>query len=207
MVTARIKVCGITTVDDAMAATAAGVDILGLVFYRPSPRCVSIERASDIARCVPPFTLLVGLFVNASEQEIADVIQQVPIGLLQFHGDEGEAECNRWNIPYIKAMRVRPGVPVMDMVAPYHSAKGYLLDRYRPGVAGGTGEAFDWGLIPDKLDKPIILAGGLNPGNVRKAIDTVQPYGVDVSSGVELSPGIKSADKIQSFVQLAGGCL
>ncbi len=204
MVSPRIKVCGITSADDAIAATAAGVDVLGLVFYRKSPRHVSIEQAIEIARSLPPFTCLVGLFVNASEQDIEAVLQQVPLGLIQFHGNETEPECRRWRIPYIKAMRVRPEIPVTDMVAPYHSASGYLLDSYRPGIVGGTGESFDWGLIPDRLDKPVILAGGLNPGNVQEAIMTVNPYAVDVSSGVERTPGIKDIDKIKAFVKAAG---
>ncbi|MDP0563212.1 MAG: phosphoribosylanthranilate isomerase [Candidatus Endonucleobacter sp. (ex Gigantidas childressi)] len=204
MISPRIKVCGISTVHDAVAATGVGVDILGLVFYGKSPRFVSIERASDIACSVPPFTLLVGLFVNALKSDIAAVLEQLPLGLLQFHGDESEADCSRWSIPYIKALRVRSGVPVSDMARAYDSAKGYLLDTYRADVAGGTGESFDWGLIPGDLGKPVILAGGLNPENIREAIDTVQPYGVDVSSGVELSPGVKSIEKIKAFIRAAG---
>ena len=204
MVSPRIKVCGITSAGDAIAATAAGIDVLGLVFFSKSPRHVSIAQAVEIARSVPPFTCLVGLFVNAAEQDIEAVLQQVPLGLMQFHGDETESECSRWDIPYIKAMRVRPEIPVTDMVAPYHSASGYLLDSYQPGVVGGTGESFDWGLIPDSLDKPVILAGGLNPGNVREAIETVHPYAVDVSSGVEATPGRKDIEKIKAFVKAVG---
>ncbi|MDP0588887.1 MAG: phosphoribosylanthranilate isomerase [Candidatus Endonucleobacter bathymodioli] len=204
MIAPRIKVCGISTVHDAVAATDVGIDILGLVFYGESPRFVTIERASDIASSVPPFTLLVGLFVNALESDIAAVLERLPLGLLQFHGDESVADCSRWSIPYIKALRVRPGVSISDMAGAYDSAKGYLLDTYRAGVAGGTGESFDWGLIPDDLKKPVILAGGLNPENIRAAIDTVQPYGVDVSSGVESSPGVKSVEKIKAFIHAAG---
>ncbi len=200
----RIKVCGITSVEDALAAIACGVDVLGLVFYRKSPRAVSIEQACEIARHVAPFTCLVGLFVNAPERDIEAVLGKVPLSLLQFHGDETEVDCNRWHLPYIKALRVRPEIPVKEMIAPFSSASGYLLDSYRPGVVGGTGESFDWELIPDNLDKPVILAGGLNPGNIQKAIMTVNPYAVDVSSGVERTPGIKDIDKIKAFVKAAG---
>ena len=204
MPTSRIKVCGITSASDALAATASGVDVLGLVFYPKSPRYVTIEQAAEIARAVPPFTTLVGLFVNAEAHSIRQVLDHVPLSVLQFHGDEPEADCNRWQRPYIKAFRVRPERPVVDMVAPYASASGYLLDSHRPGVPGGTGEAFDWGLIPDTLGKPVILAGGLHAGNVSAAIEAVQPYAVDVSSGVEASPGRKDSDKIKAFVKAVG---
>lgn len=200
----RIKVCGITSVNDARQAIDCGVDALGLVFYPKSPRAVSPEQAREIARQQAPFTCLVGLFVNASPQAIEQVLKKVPLGLLQFHGDETEADCSRWQLPYIKALRVRPDRPVKDRLAPFHSACGYLLDSYCSGVAGGTGASFDWQLIPDGLDKPVILAGGLNPGNVRQAITAVQPYAVDVSTGVERSPGVKDIDKIKAFVKAAG---
>ncbi|WP_330925208.1 phosphoribosylanthranilate isomerase [Candidatus Sororendozoicomonas aggregata] len=200
----RIKICGITSVTDALVATASGVDAVGLVFYPKSPRCVTVEQAADIAQAMPPFTTLVGLFVNATERTIQQVLDHVPLGVLQFHGDESETQCNRWSRPYIKVFRVRAGLPVAEMVAPYASASGFLLDSYTPGVPGGTGEAFDWGLIPDNLGKPVILAGGLHAGNVRLAIETVQPYGVDVSSGVEAHPGHKDSGKIKAFIKAVG---
>ncbi len=196
----RIKICGITSVTDALTATASGVDVLGLVFYPKSPRYVTVGQAVEIACAVPPFTTLVGLFVNAEAQTIRQVLDHVPLCVLQFHGEESDAECRCWGRPYIKAFRVRPGLPVAEMVAPYASASGYLLDSYTPGVPGGTGEAFDWGLIPDTLGKPVILAGGLHAGNVQAAIEAVQPYAVDVSSGVEASPGHKDSGKIEAFV-------
>ena len=199
----RIKICGITSVTDALVATACGVDVLGLVFYSKSPRHVTTEQATEIARAVPPFTTLVGLFVNATERAIGQVLDHVPLGVLQFHGDESEAQCSRWSRPYIKAFRIRPELPVVEMVAPYVSASGFLLDSYTPGVPGGTGEAFDWELIPDNLGKPVILAGGLHAGNVQLAIKTVQPYAVDVSSGVEVRPGQKDRGKIEAFVKEA----
>ena len=204
LVSTRIKVCGITSAQDGLEATASGIDVLGLVFYKKSPRHVSIEQAKEIARVLPPFTCLVGLFVNASEHEVKAVLNAVPLGLIQFHGSEPEAFCNQWGVPYIKAFRVRPEESVAAMVAPYHSASGYLLDSYQPGTVGGTGESFDWGLIPESLDKPVILAGGLNPDNVQEAIKAVNPYAVDVSSGVEQAPGVKDSNKIKAFIKAAG---
>lgn len=203
-VTTRIKVCGITSVEDARKAATAGVDAIGLVFYEKSPRHVSIARAAEIARSVPPFMSVVGLFVNASDAFMQEVLATVPFSLLQFHGDESEQECRRWGRRYIKAFRVRSDIPVSDMVKPYVSASGYLLDSYHKGVPGGTGESFDWDLIPGDLDKPVILAGGLNPDNAAQAIAQVRPYAIDVSSGVESAPGIKDLETINALVKAAG---
>ena len=197
---ARIKICGITSVADARIVGAVGADALGLVFYEKSPRNVSISQARQIALSASPFLSVVGLFVNAGPDFIESVLKTVPLGLLQFHGNETEAECSRWGVRYIKAFRVQPEIPVADMVAPYHSASGYLLDSYRPGIPGGTGEAFDWQLIPKNLEKPVILAGGLDAHNIADAINQVKPYAVDVSSGVESQPGKKDHDKIKAFV-------
>ncbi|OED40493.1 N-(5'-phosphoribosyl)anthranilate isomerase [Endozoicomonas sp. (ex Bugula neritina AB1)] len=203
-VTTRIKVCGITSVEDAHKAAIAGVDAIGLVFYEKSPRNVSIARAVEIAHSVPPFMSVVGLFVNAAESFMQTVLAEVPFSLLQFHGDESEQECHRWGERYIKAFRVRPGIPVSDMVKPYTSASGYLLDSYHKGIPGGTGESFDWKLIPTDLDKPVILAGGLNPDNAAQAIAQVRPYAIDVSSGVEAAPGIKDLETMNALIKAAG---
>ncbi len=200
----QVKVCGITSVDDAQLAVAAGADAIGLIFYEKSPRFVTVEQAAEIARSVPPFTTIVGLFVNASESLLQEALARIPFSLLQFHGDETEAECRRWGCRYVKVFRVRPDIPVADMVAPYTSASGYLLDSYRKGVPGGTGESFDWELIPNDLDKPVILAGGLTPGNVAEAIARVKPYAIDVCSGVEAQPGIKDPEKINALMKAAG---
>ncbi|WP_062269866.1 phosphoribosylanthranilate isomerase [Endozoicomonas arenosclerae] len=196
----RIKVCGVTSVEDALEAVQAGADALGLNFYAPSKRFLSISKAQEIAAAVPPFITLVGLFVDAEDEVIQNVLDQVPLDLLQFHGNETDQECERWRRKYIKALRVRPGTSIEECAAAYPGACGLLLDSYRKGVPGGTGEAFDWQLIPDNLDKPIILAGGLNPDNVSKAIEQVAPFAVDVSSGVENERG-KDPEKMKAFVE------
>ncbi len=200
----RVKICGITRVEDALVAAKSGADAIGLVFYPGSKRNVSLSTAAAIARALPPFISLVGLFVDAADEQVQSVLDAVPLSLLQFHGNESEAECARWGMRYIKAFRVRPGHSVTALTTPYSSACGFLLDSYQPGVMGGTGELFDWDLIPQQLSKPLILAGGLSPANLAQAINRVRPYGVDVSSGVEHQPGIKDHDKIKAFVKAAG---
>ena len=197
----RIKVCGITSVDDARAAVRAGANAIGLVFYEKSPRYVTVEQAQQIARSVPPFVAVAGLFVNAGDQEVKEVLAQVPLTLLQFHGDEDDGWCQGWQRQYIKALRVRPDLSLPGAIADYPGASGILLDAYRKGIPGGTGESFDWGLIPPALDKPLILAGGLHENNVAQAIGQVAPYAVDVSSGVESRPGIKDHDKLAAFIR------
>ncbi len=203
-VSPRIKICGITRVDDGLIAAESGVDAIGLVFYRKSRRYVTVEQAMEIVRALPPFVSVVGLFVDASDELIQSVLGAVPLSLLQFHGNEPETECARWGVRYIKAFRVRPDIAVAEMVAPYTTACGYLLDSYKAGEVGGTGESFDWDLIPHKLNKPVVLAGGLSPDNIVQAVNRVRPYGVDVSSGVESQPGIKDHDKIKAFIKAAG---
>jgi phosphoribosylanthranilate isomerase len=198
--TTRVKICGITDLADALDAIAAGASALGFVFYKSSPRYVSPQLAADIIRQLPPFVTTVGLFVNASQAEVAQVLEQTAIDLLQFHGDEPEVFCRGFARPYIKAFRVRPGLDVMQQVALYPSARGVLLDAYRPGVPGGTGEAFDWALIPAALAPQVILAGGLNADNVAEAISQVTPYAVDVSGGVEAAPGRKDRARINAFM-------
>lgn len=197
----RSKICGITRVEDALAAVEAGADAIGLVFYAKSPRAVSVEQAAEIVQALPPFVTSVGLFVNMPREQLQAVLQQVPLDLLQFHGDESPAECEGYGRPYIKALRVRPGENVAAAMAPYAGARGILLDTFVEGVPGGTGAAFDWSLVPQGVARPIILAGGLEAHNVAAAIRQVRPYAVDVSGGVEASKGIKDAGKIRAFVK------
>ena len=187
--------------EDALNAVQYSADAIGLVFYAQSPRFVTIEQAQKIVAAIPPFVTVVGLFVNAPENEIKAVISQVRIDLLQFHGDENAAECERINLPYLKAIRVKNDTNLLQYEVEFHSAKALLLDTYSEAAFGGTGHTFDWKLIPDNMHKPIILAGGLNAENVADAIKQVQPYAVDISGGVEASKGIKDVAKIAAFMQ------
>lgn len=196
----RIKVCGITRVEDALVAVESGVDAIGLVFYEHSPRVVSVEQARKIARALPPFVSVVALFVNAHVEYVEQVMAELPVNLLQFHGDESCFECERYDWPYMKAIRMKEGVDIRAEMQKYASASGLLLDAYRKGVPGGTGETFDWQRVPQSRGVPIVLAGGLNPNNVSQAIEQVRPFAVDVSGGVELEPGIKSRQLIQDFI-------
>ena len=200
----RSKICGITRIEDALIAAEAGADAIGLVFYAKSPRAVSIQQARDIVAALPAFVTTVGLFVNASREELSGVLAGVALDLLQFHGDESSAECESYQRPYIKALRVKPGDDIAQLAAPYAKARGILLDTYVPGVPGGTGAAFDWSLVPSGLLQPVILAGGLSAANVQAAIEQVRPYAVDVSGGVEAGKGIKDAAKIRAFMQAVG---
>lgn len=195
----RIKICGITRPEDARTAVELGADALGLVFHAPSPRCVSVEQAWEIARVVPPFVTLVGLFVNETKLTVRRVMEAVPIQLLQFHGDEEESFCRSFHAPYIKAARVRPGLDLVKYAVSYPSAQGLLLDAYVEGYGGG-GKTFDWSLIPPRLPLPLILSGGLDAGNVAEAVHAVRPWAVDVSSGVEAAKGIKDAEKVAAFI-------
>jgi phosphoribosylanthranilate isomerase len=194
-----VKICGLTRAEDAIAAAELGAHALGFVFYPPSPRHLRARRAAEIIRALPPFVTTVGLFVNANADDVTSVIDEVPLGLLQFHGDETSDYCAQFRRPYIKALRVRPGVDLLQYALQYESARGLLLDAFVAGVPGGTGEIFDWNLIPTKLPLPIVLSGGLNNGNVIEAIRRVRPCAVDVSSGIESSPGIKDARKMNDF--------
>jgi phosphoribosylanthranilate isomerase len=196
----RAKICGITRVEDALIAVEQGADAIGLVFYGPSSRNVSINQAVEIANHVPAFVSVVGLFVNAEPSFINEVISRTKIDLLQFHGDETPEECTSYSIPFIKAIRVKSETNLVQYAKEYSAAKALLLDAYTEGVAGGTGHVFDWNLIPKQLAKPIILAGGLNADNVAQAIQQVMPYAVDVSGGVEASKGLKDAAKIAAFM-------
>jgi len=197
----RSKICGITRIEDALAVVEAGADAIGLVFYGKSPRAVSVEQAAAILHALPPFVTTVGLFVDMPRDELQQLLQRLPLDLLQFHGDESPADCEGFGRPYIKALRVRPGEDVAAAMAPYTGARGILLDTFVEGVPGGTGASFDWSLVPEDAAKPIILAGGLDSDNVARAIRQVRPYAVDVSGGVEASKGIKDADKIRAFVR------
>lgn len=199
----RVKICGITCVEDAVAVVDAGAEALGLVFYAASPRAVTIVQARAIALATGPFTVVTGLFVNADPEFVAAVLKQVPLQLLQFHGDEDIAYCESFARPYMKAIRMRPELDVAAAIAEYHSASGILLDAYRPGVPGGTGETFDWARVPRQPARPLVLAGGLTAANVADAIRATQVYGVDVSGGVESAPGKKDHNKITSFINNA----
>lgn len=195
----RVKICGITRLTDALDAIRLGADALGFVFYQPSPRAVSIEQARSIIQQLPPFVTTVGLFVDASCEEVQQVLAQVPLNLLQFHGDEPESYCQQFAVPWIKALRMQPDVDIVAKIAEYPHANGILLDAWHPQLKGGTGESFDWRHWPQS-NKPLILAGGLTPENVTEAIHLTQAYAVDVSGGVEVSKGIKEFTLLQAFM-------
>ena len=196
----RIKICGITRPEDGLAAARLGADAIGLVFYAPSPRAVNLQRASEIIAALPPFVMPVGLFVNPTASEVEAVLKACPITVLQFHGDETPAFCGRFGRPYLKAIRVRPEVDLLEYAASYATAAGCLFDAFSDALYGGTGEVFDWNLIPRNLHKPLVLSGGLNPGNVGEAVKRVRPWAVDVSSGVESAKGIKDEQLMAAFI-------
>ncbi len=197
----RVKICGITRIEDALTAVNAGADAIGLVFYAASPRCVTIEQAQKIVAVIPPFVSVVGLFVNASKAEIERVLSKVRLDILQFHGDESQNDCEQIKLPYYKAIRVKADTNLIQCAVEFNSAKALLLDAHSESAFGGTGQTFDWNLIPKSLTKPVILAGGLTAENVGSAIKLVQPYAVDVSGGVEQSKGVKDAAKIAAFMR------
>ena len=195
----RIKICGLTRDADVHAAVDAGADAIGLVFYPPSPRYIETAQAAALARAVAPFVSIVGLFVNADSRQVRETLAQVPIHLLQFHGDEDEAYCRQFDRPYVKAARVTAQMDLLQYAASYPSAQALVLDAFVDGYGGG-GKVFDWSLIPPNLSLPVVLSGGLDAGNVGAAIRRVKPAAVDVSSGVEAGKGIKDAEKIRAFV-------
>ena len=201
----RSKICGITRIEDALVAAEAGADAIGLVFYDKSPRAVDVRQARAILAALPPFVTSVGLFVNASRCFIGEVLDAVPLDVLQFHGDETPEQCEGHGRPWFKALRVRRGDDLHAEARRFAGARAILLDAYVPGVPGGTGERFDWSLIPADLPMPLILAGGLTPDNVTEAIASVRPYGVDVSGGVEAAKGIKDAAKVAAFIRRVRG--
>jgi phosphoribosylanthranilate isomerase len=197
----RIKICGITRAEDAISASEEGADAIGLVFYPASKRAVNIKSATAIIQVLPPFITKVGLFVNASAETVKSVLKEVNLDLLQFHGEEAQEDCLLYNKPFIKAVKVKEGIDIYNQSRIYDKSLGILLDSFVPGVPGGTGETFNWKLVPDNIEKPIILAGGLNPENVCYAIDRIRPYAVDVSGGVESEPGIKDRIKMKNFIK------
>jgi len=196
----RIKICGITRAEDARTAVELGADAIGLVFYPPSPRHVGLDEARAIIAAVPPFVTVVGLFVDPRSEQVESVLSRCSLGVLQFHGDETPEFCRRFRLPYLKAARVRAGADLIQYLTPYHDAQGWLLDAYHDRLYGGTGETFDWKLIPHDLARPVILSGGLTPHNAGVAVRQVRPWAVDVSSGVESAKGIKDAAKIAAFI-------
>lgn len=197
----RVKICGITSEEAGAYAANAGADAIGLVFFERSSRNIGdLDLARDIALACGPFVTIVGLFVNPEPSQVDQILSQVPLGLLQFHGDESEVFCQSFQRPYIKALRMKPNMDVKSEIERFSSSTGILLDAYRPGVPGGTGDTFDWARVPSKPAKLIVLAGGLTPSNVKSAVDVVQPWAVDVSGGVELSPGVKSPQLVSNFI-------
>ena len=200
MTAPRIKICGITRVEDALAAAQLGAHAIGLVFFAGSPRAVTLQQARDIIAALPPFVVPVGLFVNADAQTVRATIAAAPVQLLQFHGDETPQYCAGFGLPYLRAVRVRPGVDLLQYAREFHTARGLLLDAYVDGVHGGTGATFDWSLIPRDLPAPVVLSGGLHAENVTEAVRRVRPWAVDVSSGVESAKGIKDVQKMAAFM-------
>lgn len=200
MTQTRIKICGITTADDARAAVDHGADAIGLVFYARSPRSVTAQQAQQIVAAVPPFITVVALFVDEPADSISRILSSVPVDLVQFHGDETPAFCQQFGRPWIKALRVRPGVELEALCKDYQAGRGILLDSWQDGVPGGTGKSFDWDLAARTLSLPVVLAGGLNEANVGEAMARLRPAAVDVSGGVERAPGVKDSGKIERFV-------
>ena len=196
-----VKICGITRVEDAIVAAHAGAHAVGLIFHAGSPRMVSHDIARRVVDALPPFVTPVALFVDARPDDVKRVIAEVRPQLLQFHGDESPEFCESFDIPYIKAVKVRPGVDLLQYARHYRTAKGLLLDAFVAGSHGGTGSTFDWALIPQQFPLPLILAGGLHQDNVADAIRRVRPCAVDVSSGVEATKGIKDAARIAAFIR------
>jgi len=207
MTSIRVKICGITRPIDAISAVKLGADAIGFVFDPTSKRAVSIADANAIIRELPPFITKVGLFVDASSKFIKSILEEVDINLLQFHGEESQADCICYSKPYIKAIKIQEKINLQERVNKFDGASGVVLDSFVSGIAGGTGQTFNWDLIDRGIKKPIILAGGLNPDNVYDAIQRVKPYAVDVSSGVESEPGIKDHKKLMKFIRRAKGLL
>lgn len=195
----RIKICGLTRAEDVCAAVEHGADAIGFVFYPPSPRAISFDRAAELVALLPPFVTSVGLFVNPEAAFVSEALSRLPLQLLQFHGDESDVDCARYGRPWIKAARMRPGVDLLEFSTLHPGARGILLDAFVDGYGGG-GKTFDWSLIPAGFGRPLILSGGLDADNVGEAVRRVRPWAVDVSSGVESAKGIKDAAKIAAFI-------
>lgn len=196
-----VKICGITRLEDGIAAARAGAHAIGFIFHPGSPRYIEAHRAAEIVRHLPPFVSTVGVFVDPARAFVLDVLRTVPLALLQFHGDESPPFCGKFSVPYIKGVRVRPGIDLLQYARDFCDARGMLLDAFIRGSHGGTGQAFDWSLIPASLPLPVVLSGGLDAANVTEAIRRVRPWAVDVSSGVEVDKGRKDAAKIAAFMR------
>lgn len=199
----KVKICGITSIEDAQAAVAAGADAIGLVFYPPSSRYVTPHLAEEIVAGVGPFVTTVGLFVNEDAAVVKKTLAIAGLHLLQFHGDESAQYCQQFERPYIKALRMSPDLDPLQAMADFPGACGYLFDAWQPDKFGGTGKTFDWQRIAGLASDNLILAGGLNPDNVESAVQTVRPYAVDVSGGVELAPGKKDHRALKAFISYA----
>ena len=197
----RVKICGITRPEDAIDAAHLGADAIGLVFYAKSPRAVHIEQAKTIVHALPAFVTTVGLFVNADANEVKNILNHVPLDVLQFHGDESPEYCTQFSRPYIKALRVQASTDIEAFAQQHYLAQAILLDTYVKGVQGGTGQAFNWQLVPKHCSQPLVIAGGLTPENVPQVIQELKPYAVDVSGGVEQAKGIKDKAKIAAFIK------
>lgn len=199
--TIRVKICGITRIEDALTAVSLGASAIGLVFWRQSARYVAPAKAREIIAALPPFISVVGVYVDPDTEWVEETSSIAGLNLLQFHGDESPDFCQKFTLPYIKAVRVRTGVDLLQYATRYTGARGLLLDTYVKGEPGGTGHVFDWNLIPRDLPLPLILSGGLHAANITGAIRQARPWAVDVSSGVEAAKGIKDAEKIAAFMQ------
>ena len=197
----RVKICGITRPEHARAAADVGTDAIGLMFYEPSPRYVTRERAREVCAALPPLISVVGVFVNPEPREVEVVVEDLPIDMLQFHGDEPPDLCAKAGKPYLKAVRVRTRDDIVRASARYSDARALLLDAHHDALWGGTGTQFDWNMVPDDVNHPIVLAGGLTPENVADAIRLVRPFAVDVSGGVESAPGVKDARSMEQFLK------
>ena len=202
----RIKICGITKPDDARMIVDSGIDAIGLVFYPKSPRAVDITTAAEICSLLPALVASVAVFVNAKPDEIERVLLNMPITLLQFHGEETAIDCEQFGVPYIKALRMKHDISPELIAKSHPNAKAILLDAYHKDKVGGTGEPFGWERVFECKSKPVILAGGLNPLNIAEAITITRSFGIDISTGVEISPGIKDQDKVRNLVAAVREC-
>ena len=198
----KIKICGLTDPENSKQIASLDIHAIGLVFFNESPRAVSIEQANEIIQELPPFINKVGLFVNANSNFVDQVLNSVNIDTIQFHGDESSSDCSQFQMPFIKAIRMREGTNLLKQAEEFSSASGLLLDSFEEDSYGGTGKSFDWNLIKNNLDLPIILAGGLNKDNIMSAIEKTQPYAIDISSGVEVDKGIKDIEKTKEIIEI-----
>ncbi|NBQ33767.1 MAG: phosphoribosylanthranilate isomerase [Gammaproteobacteria bacterium] len=198
----KIKICGLTDPENSKQIASLDIHAIGLVFFNESPRAVSIEQANEIIQELPPFINKVGLFVNANSNFVDQVLNSVNIDTIQFHGDESSSDCSQFQMPFIKAIRMREGINLLSQAEEFSSASGLLLDSFEEDSYGGTGKSFDWNLIKNNLDLPIILAGGLNKDNIMSAIEKTQPYAIDISSGVEVDKGIKDIEKTKEIIEI-----